>query len=225
MLDLQKIPTPDWIWLPENTIASEVYTWTLFRLEEERYWQAAWSEYKKRRNFAQKSYRSKPEDIEQWQQIGQKLFANMMDPYLFIEQLFVHFNKMDKPRPPEVSEVNLHIDTIGLWFDDQYRPDAEGDLFIAGNKLNNLMLRYPGTNRSYWLEKGEKEYPPYFQLLFRATGELPKSILVKAHKQIVMLPVLRSLERFSIWPDDAHKRLMVARAATIKENHAGQFKN
>jgi len=210
MVDPLKHTTPSWNWLPpvQNT---EIYTWALFRLEEEKYWQIAWREYKQRRNLFQKGYKGQPNDVSLWQEIGKSLFQRMADPQLFIEQVFAYHLKQDRPRPPEVSELLGKLDTIGLWYDEAYRPDAESDLFIAGSKLEAMISRYPDTDPDYWFKKSPEDYPAYFHMLYRSTGELPQELAVKGIKEINYIHILRSIEKFEIWPIDAKERLTAAR--------------
>jgi len=210
MLTRQKKAKPEWTWLPDiqNT---EIYTWALYRLEEEKYWQIAWSEYRRRRLQFQKGYKGKPSDVTLWQEIGREMYRRMTDPQLLIEQIFVHHLKQENPRPPEVNELLNRMDTIGLWFDETYRPDAESDLYIAGTKLEVLVTRFKDNSVDYWLGKSPEDYPAYFHLLYRSSGELPKHIALRGLKELNYLHTLRSLEEFEIWPTDAQEKLLAAR--------------
>lgn len=214
MLTFKSNKRPDWAWLPP-TQESQIYTWSLFRLEEERYWQIAWSEYKRRRLTCEKSYKAQAIDTEAWKKIGKELFTSMTDPQLFIEQLFLYFLSLDRPRPPLIAEILPKFETLGLWYNEKYTPDAEGDFIIAGTNMESLIQRFPDTSIDYWLDEKSDEFPPYFHLLFRSSGELPKGIAEKGARQVIQLPILRTLELFQVWPNDAHLRLMNARREHI----------
>ena len=125
-------------------------------MSPERYWQIAWSEYKKRRCLLESKYKSSPGEAEQWQKIGRKLYISFIDPQLFIEGLFTHRQMDNSFIPPTIAEVNGSISTIGMWFSnlsEAFRPDAEGVFWEAGNKLNSLVSRYPDSKADYWFEK------------------------------------------------------------------------
>jgi hypothetical protein len=223
MLILQRYPTPEWNWLPPVQ-PTEIYTWSLFRLDQERYWQIAWNEYNKRRTHLQKNYKSKPEDNKTWQEVGQILYMEMLDPQLFIELLFEHYMRNERPRPPEITEILPKLETFGLWYDETYRPDAESQLYLAGSNLHQLVSRYPDTDTAFWLAKDSQQYPPYFHLLYGASGHLDRDTAVEALRQIKQLPILRSIEEYGLWPIDAKEKLLAARnhlkPAPAKENSA-----
>jgi len=210
MLALKRYPTPAWTWLPPVQ-PTEIYTWSLFRLERERYWQIAWNEYTKRRTSFQRDYKSKPSDNRLWQEVGEVLYMEMLDPQLFIELLFEHYMRNDRPRPPEPSEILPKLETFGLWYDETYRPDAESRIYLAGSNLNNLISRYTDTDTGYWLSKDPEQYEPYFHLLYGASGHLDRKTAVIALRQIKELPILRSLEEYGLWPVDAKEKLLAAR--------------
>lgn len=209
MITIKKTNIPKWTWTPPVK-PTEIYTWALFRLEEEKYWQIAWSEYVTLRTAIQPKYRA-GQDSKIWQEIGSHLYQSMLDPQLFIELVFESFMRNEKPRPPEVSELLPKLETLGLWYDENYIPNAESKLFLAGESLEQLIARYPDTNAEYWFKKEPNKYEPYMHLLYTPSGSLDRQVARKGLKQLRRLQVLRCLESYSLWPEDAQERLLAAR--------------
>lgn len=217
MLTINKCSKPEWVWLPP-VCPTEIYTWALFRLEEERFWQIAWSEYVAHRTLVQSKYKS-DNNSRPWRELGTQLYQSMLDPQLFIELVFENYMRNERPRPPEVSELMPKLETLGLWYDESYLPNAESRLFLSGEELNNLVARYPDTTVEYWMGKDPKKYEPYMHLLFTSSGVLDPVIASKGLKQLHSLQVLRALEVYSIWPEDAQEKLMAARRHQKQAKH------
>jgi len=206
VLILQRYPTPEWNWLPPVQ-PTETYTWSLFQLDQEQYWQIARNEYNKRRTSLQKNYESAPEADKIWQEVGQILYMEMLDPQLFVELLFEYYMRNEHPHPPEITEILPKLETFGLWHDQTYRPEAESQLYFTGNNLHQLVSRYPETDTSFWLTKEPQQYPSYFHLLYGDIDHLARATAAEALQQIKQLPILRSIEEYGLCPVDAKEKL------------------
>lgn len=207
---------PIWGWL-QQTIRTEFYTTSLFVMGVERYWQIAWSEYNKRRRTLDGNYKSDIKDTDHWKRVGHKLYVSFIDPQLFTEAFFAYRMRQGTLVAPTITELEKAISTIGLWFQDDYRPDAEGEFWEVGNKLDNLIKRYPDSTIEYWFEVKPEEFPAYFHLLY-SRGQVDNAIGKRGCNQLKDLGIIRAIDRYAAWPESYFERLMEARRAELTKD-------
>jgi hypothetical protein len=211
VLKLPQLQRPNWPWLPPTTKLN-AYAIFLHQMDEQRFWQTAWSEYCRRRTKLQKGYKANQSDVKEWQAIGEKLYRSMLDPQLFIELFFGLRMRHNNLTPPSLEEVSRSIDTLGLWFEEDFRPDAEAAFYNAGNQMSSLLDRYPDSTPDYWFKEKQSLFPAYFVLLYVGQPALlAPAVLKQAARQMHDLSVIRALDRFHGWPEDYWQRLLLAR--------------